>query len=102
MALRAGQKHSKDEIEAALRVVDDVVEATALHLDQSIEPMRRGFIKRFPVTFALLVTLGVTATILGLEQILDGIPYVHDRPWLLFIGGMTILAVTGSLYKKLG
>jgi hypothetical protein len=97
-----GQKHSKNEIAAALQVIDDVVGTTTGHLGQAIEPMRRGLIKRFPITTALLVTLGITATILGLEQILDGIPYLHDRPWLLFIGGMTLLAVTGSLYKKLG
>ncbi|MCF7815824.1 MAG: hypothetical protein K9M10_03615 [Candidatus Pacebacteria bacterium] len=78
--------------------VEDTVDA----MDQAIIPVRRSIFKRFPVTFTLLVTFGVSATFFGIERIIMDISWLNDRPVVILILGLMILILTGSLYKKLG
>lgn len=81
--------------------VDRVVSLTGQQLDSYAKPLRESVFKRYPTIFTLLVTVGATATFLGSEQILLSISLFTDRPWLLFLFGIAILALTGRLYKKL-
>lgn len=77
---------------------DEVLGAT----DAVIQPVRKSILKRFPTLFGFLVTIGATATFLGLEQIIISIPWLHDRPYVIFGIGVFFLVCTGRLYKKLG
>ncbi len=66
-----------------------------------VEPVRQSAFKRFPVFFALLVTFGISAVVFGFERIITEISFLNDRPILILIIGVCILAATGKLYKKL-
>lgn len=81
--------------------VDRVVSVAGQQLDTYAKPLRESVFKRYPTLFTLLVTVGATATFLGSEQILLSIPVFANHPWLLFLFGIAILALTGKLYKKL-
>lgn len=71
-------------------------------VDGYVTPVRKTIFRRFPVLFSLLVTFGVSATVLGLEQILLQYKILEESPVLIFVIGMSILIFTGTLYKKLG
>lgn len=71
-------------------------------VDGLVAPVRKTVFRRFPVLFSLLVTLGVSATVLGFEQILLQYQILQESPVLIFILGVSILIFTGTLYKKLG
>lgn len=71
-------------------------------VDVYAQPVRKTIIKRFPVLFSLLVTFGVAATLLGLEQIILQYDILQNSPWLIFLIGVSVLVFTGTLYKKLG
>jgi hypothetical protein len=82
--------------------LEQVIRKTGSHLDSYVAPMRESVFKRYPTLFTLLVTLGATATFLGLEQLLLTSDWLRENPWALFIFGVTILVITGRTYKKLG
>jgi hypothetical protein len=74
-----------------LKTVDGVVGGVERKVDDII-----------PVLFTLLVTFGLVATLRGFELVLMRFASLYDNPWLLLTIGMSILIVTGTLYKKLG
>lgn len=82
--------------------IDSLSTTTQKLVDDAASPLRKHVFRRFPTLFLLLVTLGVVATFLGLEQMLLKYTFFANHPWLLFITGLLILALTGTLYKKLG
>ena len=51
--------------------------------------------------FSFLATLGVIMTFLGIEQILLTADILERHPMLILALGVAILALTGTLYKKL-
>lgn len=81
--------------------VDGVVTKATTEVDTYIRPIRTSILKRFPIMFSLLTTFGVATTFLGFEKIVTAIPMLDQNPILLLILGISILAVTGTLYKKL-
>jgi hypothetical protein len=64
------------------------------------EGRERAYVK-FPLVFALLVTFGLVATFYGFEHIIDSIDFFSDNPIILLGTGISILVVTGSVYRKL-
>lgn len=56
---------------------------------------------RFPLLTALAVTFGFVSTLYGFEKMIDKVDLFVDKPWILLVIGITILGVTGSIYKKL-
>jgi len=64
--------------------------------------VRKSLFKRFPVVFVLLVTVGVLVTLLAIERVIENVPYLYKYPLLMLVVGVSILAGTGTLYKKLG
>jgi hypothetical protein len=66
-----------------------------------VEPVRQSAFKRFPVFFTLLVTFGLSAVVFGFERLISEVAYLNERPLLILIIGVCILAATGKLYKKL-
>lgn len=87
-----------NEIDDITRVVDAVVEKT----DEHIEPLRQTALKRFPTLFGFLITLGITMTILGVEQVVVRIPILIKHPTYLIGLGLFVLWITGRLHRKLG
>jgi uncharacterized integral membrane protein len=77
-------------------------EKVVITTDQAFEPIRRSVFKRFPIVFTLLGTFGVGATFYGIERILASIVWLNERPWVILGIGLSVLALIGSLYKKLG
>jgi hypothetical protein len=82
--------------------VEQVTEKTIGMVDGYVAPIRKTFTERFPVTFLLLVTTGVIATFLGVEQMILKYSLFSDTPELILIIGISILAITGTIHKKLG
>jgi len=58
--------------------------------------------KKFPLGFALIATFGVLTTMQGYQKLIDKIPLIHNNPWISLVIGLLTLAVTGTVYKKLG
>jgi uncharacterized integral membrane protein len=92
---------SKRLTETALTTVDGVVTKATTEVDTYISPIRTSVLKRFPILFSLLTTLGVATTFLGFEKIVSTIPFLDQNPFVMLILGISILAATGTLYKKL-
>ncbi|MBY0538320.1 hypothetical protein K2P47_02890 [Patescibacteria group bacterium] len=92
---------SKRLTETALNTVDGVVTKATTEVDTYISPIRSSVLRRFPVLFSLLTTLGVATTFLGFEKIVSTIPVLDKNPVIMLILGIIILAATGTLYKKL-
>ena len=75
--------------------------ATAKELDAYVSPVRSSVLRRFPILFTLLTTFGVAATFLAFEKILTQYELLNRYPWLILLIGVSALAFTGTLYKKL-
>lgn len=63
---------------------------------------KRSVIQRFPLPFTLLGTFGLVATFYGFEHLIDGNQFLSEHPIILLTIGVSTLAFTGTLYKKLG
>ena len=61
---------------------------------------KTGF-QRYPVTFGLLILLGVIALHEGLKGVLEELGLFTLNPWALIAIGLLVLTVTGILYSKL-
>lgn len=72
------------------------------HVLQALEKKRQNTLQRFPLMFTLLATFGLVATFYGFEGIIDKIDLLSNNPIILLVIGVLTLAVTGTLYKKLG
>ncbi len=82
--------------------VDKVVAEVEKRVDTHIDPVRKSAFSRFPVLFTLLSTFGVAITFLGFEKLVLNIGFLNERPLLMLSIGVGVLAITGTLYKKLG
>ena len=89
---------SKKIVESVEKTLENVINDT----NKIVEPVRRTVFHRFPVLFALLVTFGIVMTFLGFEKLLESIAFLNNNPLLMLVIGISTLAVTGTLYKKLG
>ena len=87
----------KTHIEAELQKLKEL----RLRMSDSVLHMRENAFRKFPFLFIFLSTFGVVATFLGMEMIIDGIPYLSDRPFMVLSAGILVLILTGALYKKL-
>jgi hypothetical protein len=56
---------------------------------------------RFPLITALTATFGFVLLLDGFQKIIDKIPLLANNPIVLVFCGLAILAVTGTVYKKL-
>jgi hypothetical protein len=88
-------------VSQALDTVDSTVVSTAERLNRLVDPARTTFAKRYPTLFSLLATMGVAMTFLGVEQVLLASSLLERYPVLILACGIGILALTGTLYKKL-
>jgi hypothetical protein len=92
---------SKRFTQTAINTIDSTVTRATSEVDTYINPLRSSVLKRFPIVFSLLTTFGVATTFLGFEKIVSDISFLDEHPVVMLILGISILAVTGTLYKKL-
>lgn len=88
--------------EETLDEVQLVVDSTGEQIEQTVAPIRKSILKRFPVLFLLAVTFGFTATVTGIEQLLVQYDLLDRHPTIILLLGIGTLVLTGTLYKKLG
>ena len=91
-------------IQDATAVVDElnnVVKRAENAFEAKVAPVRKSILARFPTTFLLLVTLGVTMVFRGLDGILVQYQLFADQPWSMLLIGILILALTGRLFSVL-
>lgn len=91
-----------DIVDDTTATISEVVQKTEEKLEDVVAPVRKSVIKRFPTLFLLLVTLGITATTTGMQQILLEFQLLQEHPSIVLIIGLALLVLTGTLYKKLG
>lgn len=94
-------KQTSSRSKRAFDTFDTVTRTATKEIDSYLAPARESILKRFPVLFSLLVTFGLATTFLGFEKIVSQISFLDQNPLLLLILGVSILAATGTLYKKL-
>ncbi|GEM_PF-954129 len=86
----------------ALESVEQIARVTEAHIEHSVAPIRKSVAARFPTLFLLLITFGFTATVTGIEHSLMKYQILAGNPEVIFVIGVGILVLTGTLYKKLG
>lgn len=90
------------QFEKVVVATDHKVVETIKHAEKIVvEPVRRGAAHRFPTLFLILATLGASAVFYSAERFFEMWPVTANRPWLILIIGVGILAITGTLHKKL-
>jgi len=90
-------EEQRAKVEGELRKL----EAMSSGLTRGARTVRDSAFARFPIIFVLLSTFGFVATLYGLEKLIDTVPLLAERPFLVFALGLATLVFTGSLYKKL-
>jgi hypothetical protein len=91
----------KENVEKVFRLADEAAMGAVMQVDKIVLPVRSTILQRFPVVFALLVTSGAAAMILGIEQVIMKYKIFNNHPELIVLSGVLILAFTGKLHKKL-
>jgi hypothetical protein len=85
---------TKEQIENINRQEEKII--ALLHEEQ------RRAKEKFPLSYALLATFGLVATITGFNKIIAGIDFLNNNPITLVVFGLGLLLITGAAYKKLG
>ena len=93
--------NKKSTSKRPINFVEGVVSKASQDIDGYIAPIRTSVLTRFPILFSLLTTFGVAITFLGFEKIVSKVVFLDQHPFVMLILGISILAVTGTLYKKL-
>jgi hypothetical protein len=70
-------------------------------VNKTIAPKTKSVFRRYPVTFGLLILFGGIILHEGLKGLLKKFGLLEISPIYLVIVGLVILAITGTLYKKL-
>lgn len=69
---------------------------------QKLVQKKESVFQRFPLLFTMLGAFGLVATFYGFERLIDRVDLLAENPFILLGVGVSILVITGSLYKKLG
>ncbi len=88
--------------EEALDNVQYAARVTERQIERTVVPIRKSVAERFPTLFLLLITFGCTAMVTGIEHSLVKYQILAMNPEVIFLIGVGILVLTGTLYKKLG
>jgi len=86
----------KEEIDL-LKKLEDLT----AKINQLFSEKGKNVFSRYPLLFALLIVFGVTMVTQGIKDILSEITFFQNSPFVMFLIGMLILIITGTLYKKL-
>lgn len=78
-----------------LKKAEKVVENT----NRSMEGRGRSMMKRYPITFSLLVVFGIVAIHDGIKGVFEEFGFTQ-HPFILLIVGLVILIFTGTIFKR--
>ena len=92
--------NEKDEKGISLDILKHI-EDLSNKINQVMASRTKAVFSKYPVTFGLLILFGVTAVHEGLKGLMEDFGLLDMNPWYLFIAGLIILIITGTLYKKL-
>lgn len=95
---RENPEHTK---EGRLGAVERIIGSAAIGAERTVLAYRDTAFHRFPLLFATLALFGGVATVFGLEQILSSVALFGEHPVFTLLLGLSVLAFTGALYKKL-
>lgn len=91
----------KESLDKALEEIGKNTRDLETKLDELARPVRKSALRRFPIFFTLVTTFGAAAVFVGFERMLESIPIMRDNPLLILLCGISVLVLTGTLYKKL-
>lgn len=77
------------------------VEELTSKANETFAKRGKSVFDRYPLAFALLVIVGATLMSQGIKEILIQTPLFKNQPLIMFVFGVSILILTGTLYKKL-
>ena len=77
------------------------LEKLTLEVLKNADRYKKSTFKRFPLLFVGLSTFGLVAVLYSFEKVIDQIPFLANNPLLVLLVGISSLAFTGTLYKKL-
>ena len=77
------------------------IEDISNDLNKLMSSRAKAVFRRYPITFGLLILLGVIALHEGIKGVLKEAGLLDINPWYLLIAGIAVLTITGTLYKKL-
>ncbi len=91
---------NNDEREISLDILKHV-ESLSNQINNFMAVKTRSVFRRYPLTFILLILVGVVAVSEGVKDIITHISFFDGHPWRLLIVGFVVLIATGTLYRKL-
>ena len=91
---------NKDQQQISLDILK-YVEDLSNKMNEVVGSRTKSAFRKYPLTFALLVLIGVVAVSEGMKGILESVSWFDNHPWELLLAGLVILIFTGTLYKKL-
>ncbi len=77
------------------------IEDLSNQINAKMAPRAETVLRRYPVTFGLLILIAVITLHEGLKGVLKEFGLLDINPWYLIIFGLVILTITGNLYRKL-
>ena len=77
------------------------IEELTAQVNHAFGEKSRNVLSRYPLTFALLILFGVTMVTQGIKDLLLEIRIFQNKPSIMLLIGLVVLAITGTLYKKL-
>ncbi|KKS04307.1 MAG: hypothetical protein UU82_C0011G0010 [Candidatus Nomurabacteria bacterium GW2011_GWC2_41_8] len=77
------------------------IEDLSNQVNRMMASRARAVFRRYPVTFGLMILIGVMAVHEGLKGLMREFGLLNINPWYLLVAGLAILTITGTLYKKL-
>jgi hypothetical protein len=92
--------NNKEEKEISVDILKHI-EDLSNKVNKMMAPHAKTVFHRYPITFGLLILLGVTALQLGLKEVISDLGLLDINPIYLILIGIIILIITGTIYKKL-
>ena len=77
------------------------IEDLSRQVNEIIGRRTKSAFRKYPLTFALFVLVGVVCVGEGVKGVLEEVPWFAGHPWHLLVTGLCVLVVTGTIYKKL-
>ncbi len=85
------------EIKDPIQSVENIVKEVHDNTSKYTQPV----LAKYPLLFAFLVVFSVSMIMKGFGDVINQINIFQQKPWLLFVLGIFLLTLTGSLYKWL-
>lgn len=81
----------------ALKHIEDL----SSKMNSIMESRAKNILRRYPITFGILILFGVISINEGLKGILEELGLLEINAWYLLGLGVLVLIITGTIYKKL-